>query len=317
MKILQSIFAEPLSAYIKLLASLGYRLQNPAFVLAAFDRWVFEKSYIGPLTQELALEFASNNPKNSANYCARRYQVIRHFSEFLATFDPQTLRLDHAALQRSTTRNPPHIYTEQELAKILNEARNVSKNNPVAGLTLHAMIGLAASTGLRISEVVRLDREDEDLKTGILYIRHSKFDKSRLVPLHKTTLEVVGNYAAVRNVAYPKCKAVAFFINSRKQRFARNTLQQLFAGAACRAELRGPKGRGPSFHNLRHYFATKRLLRWYEAGIDVQAMLPVLATYMGHAHYSNTAYYLTATAELLGLAAGRYQHWLTSKEAES
>jgi integrase len=317
MKILQSTFAEPLSGYIKLLASLGYRLQNPAFVLEAFDRWVFEKGYIGPLTQERALEFASNNPKNSVNYCARRYQVIRHFSEYLATFDPQTPRLDPEALQRSTARNPRHLYTEQELAKILNEARNVSKKNPFAGLTLHTMIGLAASAGLRISEVARLDREDVDLKTGILNIKHSKFDKSRLVPLHKTTLEVVRNYAAVRDVAYPKCKAVAFFINSRQQRFARNTLQQLFAGAACRAGLRGPKGRGPGFHDLRHYFATERLLRWYKAGIDVQAMLPVLATYMGHAHYTDTAYYLTATAELLGLAAGRYQHWLASKEAES
>jgi integrase len=220
-------------------------------------------------------------------------------------------------LPRCTVRNPRHLYTEQELTKILNEARNVSKRNPVAGLTLYTMIGLAASTGLRISEVVSLDREDVDLETGILNVKHSKFKKSRLVPLHKTTLEVVCNYAAVRDVAYPQCKAMAFFINSRRKRFAKNTLQQLFAGAACRAGLRAPKGRGPGFHDLRHYFATERLLRWYKSGIDVQAMLPALATYMGHAHYTDTAYYLTATAELLGLAADRYQHWLTGKEAES
>jgi integrase len=317
MKTFQSMFAAPLFAYIKLLDSLGYRFQEQAFVLEAFDRWIFEKSYIGPLTQERALEFACSNPKNSTNYCARRYQVIRHFSEYLATFDPQTPRLDPKALQRSTARNPRHIYTGQELGKILNEARHVSHKNPVAGLTLHTMIGLAASTGLRISEVVRLDREDVDLKTGVLNVRHSKFDKSRLVPLHKTTLEVLGNYAAVRDAAFPNCKAVAFFINSRQKRFARNTLQQLFAKAACRAGLRGPRGRGPSFHDLRHHFATERLLRWYKTGIDVQTMLPVLATYMGHAHYTDTAYYLTATAELLALAAGRYQHWLADQEAES
>lgn len=317
MKVLQSTFSDALSAYIKLLSSLGYRLQNPVFVIEAFDRWVFEKGYRGPLTQELALEFASNNPKNSIDYRARRYEVIRHFSEYLATFNPQTPRLDFKALPRSPMRNPRHLYTEQEIAKILDEARNVSKKNSVAGLTLHTMIGLAASTGLRISEVVRLDREGVDLETGILNVKYSKFKKSRLVPLHNTTLQVVRNYAAVRDVSYPKCKAVAFFINSRQKRFAQNTVQQLFAGAACRAGLRGPKGRGPGFHDLRHYFATERLLRWYKTGIDVQAMLPALATYMGHAHYTDTAYYLTATAELLGLAAERYLRWLASKEAES
>lgn len=296
MKSFQSVFAERLSAYIQLRRALGFRSGEAAYFLEAFDGRLFEKNHTGPLTQELALEFACANSKTSTNYCARRYQVVRHFSEYLATFDPQTPILDPKALQRSKARDPRHIYTDQELQKILYEARHVSRKNPVCGLTLHTMIGLAASTGLRISEIVRLDREDVDLKTGVLNVRCSKFNKSRLVPLHRTTFQVVCNYATARDAAFPNCKAVAFFINSRHKRFARNTLQQLFAGVACRAGLRGPKGRGPSFHNLRHHFATERLVRWYKAGIDVQAMLPVLATYMGHAHYTDTAYYPTRTS---------------------
>jgi integrase len=317
MKSFPSVFAEPLSAYIKLRCALGFRSEEPAYFLETFDRWICERNHTGSLTQELALEFACSNSKASTNYCARRYQVIRHFSEYLATFDPQSPFLDPKVLQRSKARTPRPIYTDQELQKILYEARHVSQKRPVCGLTLHTMIGLAASTGLRISEVIRLDREDVDLKTGVLNVRHTKFNKSRLVPLHRTTLEVVRNYAAARDAAFPNCKAVAFFINSRQKRFARNTLQQLFAGVACRAGLRGPKGRGPSFHDLRHHFATERLVRWYKAGIDVQTMLPALATYMGHAHYTDTAYYLTATAELLALAAERYQNWLERRDAES
>ncbi len=316
MKNFQSMFAKHLSNYVHLRHALGFRSEEPTFVLEAFDRWIFQRNHTGPLTQELALEFACSNPKNSTNYCARRYQVIRHFSEYLATFDPRTPFLDPKTLQRSKAQTPRHIYTDQELQKILYEARHVSRRNPVCGLTLHAMIGLAASTGLRIREVIRLDREDVDLKTGVLNVRSSKFNKSRLVPLHITTLEVVRNYAAARDTAFPNCKAVAFFINTRQKRFVRNTVQQLFAGIACRAGLRGPKGRGPSFHDLRHRFAVQRLVSWYKAGVDVQGMLPVLATYMGHAHYTDTAHYLTATAELLALASERYQRWLASKEAE-
>jgi integrase len=312
----QSVFAEHLSAYIQLRRALGFRSGEPAYFLKAFDRSLFEKSHTGPLTQELALEFACANAQTSTNYCVSRYQAVRHFSEYLATFDPGTPFLDPKALKPSKARTPRHIYTYEELKKILTEARSVSRDNPVSGLTLYTMIGLAASTGLRISEIIRLDIEDVDLKTGALNVRHSKFNKSRLVPLHRTTLQVVCNYAVARDAAFPNCKTVAFFINSRQKRFARNTLQQLFAGAACRAGLRGPKGRGPSFHDLRHHFATERLVRWYKAGIDVQAMLPALATYMGHAHYTDTAYYLTATAELLALAGERYQRWLVRKGAE-
>ena len=316
MKSFQSAFAEHLSAYVQLRHALGFRSEDTVFFLEAFDQCVFEKNHTGPLTQELALEFACSNPKTSTNYRARRYQVVRHFSEYLATFDPQTPFLDPKALERSKARNPRHIYTDQELQKILVEARHVSRKKPVCGLTLHTMIGLAASTGLRISEIVRLDRQDVDLETGVLNVRHSKFNKSRLVPLHETTLRAVGNYAAARDVAFPDCKAVAFFVNANQKRFVRNTVQQLFAGVARRAGLRGPKGRGPSFHDLRHRFATQRLVRWYKAGVDVQGMLPALATYMGHAHYTDTAYYLTATAELLALASERYQHWLARKEGE-
>jgi site-specific recombinase XerD len=250
MKSFQSVFAKHFSAYIKVRHALGFRSEEPAYFLEAFDRWIFERDHTGPLTQELALEFACSNSKTSTNYCARRYQVIRHFSEYLATFDPQTPFLNPKVLQRSKARTPRHIYTDQELQKILYEAWHVSRKNPVCGLTLHTMIGLAASTGLRISEIIRLDREDVDLKTGVLNVRCSKFNKSRLVPLHRTTLRVVCNYAAARDTTFPNCKAVAFFINSRQKRFARNTLQQLFAGVACRAGLREPKGRGPSFHDL-------------------------------------------------------------------
>ena len=117
----------------------------------------------------------------------------------------------------------------------------------------------------------------------------------------------------MRQASFSNCKDEAFFVHSRRRRYAKNTLQKVFADLAFRAGLRGPKGRGPTFHDLRHRFAVKRLVTWYQAGIDVQGMLPALATYMGHVHYTDTAYYLTATAELLALAAQRYQNWLDEK----
>lgn len=317
MKTFQSVFAELLSAFLELRRTLGFRCEHATFLLLSFDAYACQRNHTGPLTQELALEFALSNPNNTPNYCARRYQVVRQFSQYLAIYDPTTPRLDSKALPHSKARSPRHIYTDEELLRILGEARCVSPKHPFRGLTFHAMIGLAASAGLRISEVVGLDRPDVDLKTGTLVVRQSKFGKSRLVPLHSTTLEVLRNYAAVRGASFPDCKDRAFFIHSGQRRYARNTVEQVFALLAWRAGLRGPKGRGPTFHDLRHRFAVTCLVTWYKTGIDVGGMLPALATYMGHVHYTDTAYYLTATAELLSLTAQRFQNWLRQEEVVS
>jgi integrase len=314
MILFQSVFAEHLSGYMKLRRGLGFRFQTEADLLRLFDRYVHERGHT-ELTQELALNFASDNPDTSTNYRAQRYQVARQFSEYLATFHPRTPLLDPKAMVRSRSRTPPYIYTDEELACLLGEARHLSAKHPVRGITVHTMIGLTASIGLRISEVVGLDRPDVDLATGSLLVRQSKFGKDRYVPVHITTLEVLRYYATVRDAAFPNCHHPAFFLNLSQRRYSPNTLQQVFCRLARRAGLRGPKGRGASFHDLRHRFAVKRLVAWYKAGIDVQAMLPALATYMGHVHYSDTAYYLTATAELLGLAAGLHERSLQQEEA--
>lgn len=302
----QSVFREPLAAYMELRRGLGYRFSEEG-LLRAFDRYVSETGS-SELTQKLALEFATDNPDSSKSYRFSRYKVVRQFSSYLSIFDPQTPWLDPKALSIGQTRARPYIYTDDEIQRLLHQAQLISSKNPMRGVTLHAMVGLAASTGLRIGEVVRLDRKDVNLETGLLVVRQSKFGKDRYVPVHSSTLQVLRDYAIRRDTAFAHCHDSAFFLTLTRRRFCTNTLQQAFCKIARRAGLRPPKGRGPTFHHLRHRFAVKRLVDWYKAGVDVQGMLPALATYMGHVCYSDTAYYLTATAELLELAAQRAQN---------
>jgi integrase len=179
------------------------------------------------------------------------------------------------------------------------------------------VIGLAASTGLRIGEIVRLDEGDVALEPdgGLLRIQGSKFKKDRLVPLHPSTVAILRAYRLARDAAIVKQDCPAFFRSLRGRRYTSHTLE----GALCRLgrenRLREPTGPGPNFHRLRHRFAVQRLIAWYEQGVDVQAKLPALATYMGHVSYTETAHYLTATSELMRLAASR-RHRVTKQEAE-
>lgn len=309
-------FADRLAAYVELQRALGYQFEGQVGYLRAFNEYALREGYRPPLTQDMAVAFATHDSSSSTDLRARRYRAVRRFSEYLRTFDPQTPILDPDAVRHPRARASVHILTDEELARLLHEARHISSHYPVRGVTLHAMVGLGASTGLRISEVVRLDKADVDLATGMLFIRKTKFKKQRYVPTHPSTLEVMRHYAALRDCAFPDCRDPAFFLTVWQRRFRRNTLQQSFCELARRAGLRPPTGRGIGWHHLRHRFAVKRLVTWYQAGFDVQAMLPMLATYLGHVHYSDTAYYLTATAELLGWAAERFQRQLESRSRE-
>jgi len=301
----RSVFAEHLAGYIALRRKLGLRFDRQAEMLQAFDRFAHEHDHQGPLVEQLARSFAMAVADATTTIPSRRYLVVRQFAEYLATFDPSTPRLDPKALFRLQSQPPPYIFTEEDLVRLLEQATEFRQRHPVSNLAFHAMLGLGASCGLRLREVLALDVSDVDFEARILAIRRTKLDKDRLVPVHATTLDVLHCYAAVREQIPGAAAEAAFFLTSRGRRFQPYTIEYLLRKLVRRLDLRSPRGIPPTFYSLRHTFAVRRLVAWYRAGANVQGCLPALATYMGHVHYTSTSYYLTATAELLGLAADR------------
>lgn len=294
--------ADRVEGYITLRRSLGYSFQKQAATLRALVRYVESEQINGPLTQEIALNFVLswNGTANGRAIC---HGVARRFAEYLAIYDPRTETLDRKALPRSRAIPPPRILSDYELGSLMLACRSVSPGYPVRALMLTPLIGLLASAGLRSGEALRLDRSDVDLTGGVLHIRKTKFRKDRLVPVHPTTLEALRDYARRRNSIFPAPKDSAFFLSSRGNRLSPSGLQQAFAAACKIADLDNGKTLRP--HDLRHRFAVTRLALWHREKADVQALLPVLAAYLGHARYSDTAYYVTGTADLLGMAADR------------
>jgi integrase len=294
--------ADRVEGYIALRRSLGYAFQNQAAMLRALVRYVEAGQLDGPLTRDMALSFVFSW-EGTANRRAVSHGVIRRFCEYLAIYDPRTEALDPRALPRSRAIPPPRILSDAELGSLMSACRRVSPGYPERGTVLTIVIGLLASTGLRSGEALRLDRTDVDLADGVLHIRKTKFRKDRLVPVHATTLVALRTYARHRDAAFPAPKDSAFFLSSRGSRLSPTGFQCAFAAARKLAGLDPGKALRP--HDLRHRFAAMRLAAWHREKIDVQALLPLLATYLGHARYSDTAYYVTGTAELLGMAADR------------
>lgn len=310
----RSGFAPYLTRYVELRRGLGFHFVAQTAVLRAFDHFAAARDSV-QLTPQLALDFAAHGGPASAARAARRYHVVRLFADYVATFEPATPPFDPRALTMPRHRPPPHIYSPAELARLLAGTAHLSARHPLRGATLHAMVGLAVSSGLRIGEVAALDRADVDLTTGVLAIRRSKFNKDRLVPVHPSTRAALQQYAARRDAAFPTPRSPAFFLQQRGGRFSKHTIQLSFWELTRAVGLRGATGKGPRFHDLRHTFAVRRLAAWYAAGRDVQALLPALATYLGHGHYTDTAWYLTATPELLALAAARAERAVRGEPA--
>ena len=293
-----------INRYVELRRSLGYSFKTQATTLRAFGRFVKRRAEAGPLTQQLVLTFVLEC-QVTPNVRAQRYAFLRNFADYFSIFDSRTEDLDPQVLPRSRAVPPARLLEEAELERLLQTAREISPRRPMRGSTLLTMIGLLVSTGLRSGELTRLDRNDVDLEQGILRIRRTKFRKNRLVPIHSTTLKALRAYVTARDRAYPRSISPAFFLSVRGGRWSQNGFGDAFRQACTKAGLRQGPLRGLRPHDLRHRFATTRLVTWYREGADVQARLPLLATYLGHTRYSDTAYYITGTPDLLGQAASR------------
>jgi integrase len=169
---------------------------------------------------------------------------------------------------------------------------------------LEALIGLLAVSGMRIGEAMRLDRDDMDWEQSVVTVRSSKFGRSRELVCHPSTMEALHVYAARRDELCPRPAAASFFVSIRGRRLTHHSVYASFRPLLIAAGLQhASHGRPPRVHDLRHAFAVRTLIRWYRDGADVQALLPLLSTYMGHIQPSSTMWYLSASPELLALAA--------------
>jgi len=262
------------------------------------------------VTIELALRWAKLAPRVQQAECATRLRVVRQLAEYLSTTDPRTEVPPVDLLPGKYRRRPPYIYSDDEVLRLMQAAEKLSSPTGLRAWTYATLFGLLTVTGMRHGEALALDRGDVDLDTGVLTIRRTKFRKERLVPVHDTTREQLQRYARHRDRIHRTPRSDAFLVSERGLRLTQATVQHTFVVLSRQLGLRAPArshGHGPRLHDLRHRLAVTTLIRWYRAGDNVDAQLPVLATYLGHTKVSDTYWYLSAVPELVCLAMARLE----------
>jgi integrase len=201
--------------YLDYRRQLGFQLRTQGPMLLDFARYADRSGHSGPLTTELAVRWARLPPGAAPLYQARRLELVRCFARHRAIFDPATEIPPQHLLCSAHRRTTPYIYSEADLSTLLAAARRLPSPTGLRPQTYATLVGLMSCTGLRISEALKLSRDDIDWDQGTLTIRESKFHKSWLVPLHASTVPVMHEYARLRDFLYPIPKTVAFFVSDR------------------------------------------------------------------------------------------------------
>lgn len=300
---------DALTQYVEVRRALGTKLAEPASTLSQFVAFL-ECEGATHITVALALQWAMIPQGVQRATWARRLSMVRCFARWLTAVDPQTEVPPPGALPGRRRRRRPYIFTDEEVCRLMAEAARRPSRTGLRGLTYATLIGLLAATGLRPGEALALDTADVDLDDGLLAIRESKFGKSRIVPLDASTREALRQYVTQRDARCARPQSSALLLSERGRRVHGNTARRMFAVVSCAIGLRPPRsgrrwGRGPRLQDFRHTFATRRLVEWYQAGLDVERELPKLSTYLGHVELGLTYWYIEAVPELLAHATTR------------
>jgi integrase len=302
---------DALTDYLATRRALGTQLKWPESSLRKFVDFV-ETEGAQFISTELAVRWAIQPARVQPATHARRLAIVRGFAIWLQATDARTQVPPQRLLPAQHRRPAPHIYSDREIADLMAAVGQLRSASGLRGATLRTLLGLLAATGLRPGEVLALDVRDVDLAGGVLAVRESKFGKSRFVPLDESTRAALAAYATTRNALPASRDSPAFLITARGRRLGASALRRTFGRLCQIVGLRSRRharrvGHGPRLQDMRHSFATRRLIEWYRAGLDVDRLMPRLATYLGHVSTVETYWYIQAVPELLRLATERME----------
>lgn len=293
--------------YLAIRRALGVALYRTGKALENFVTFA-EREHATRITTDLALRWARQPTNVHPATWAERLACVRRFARHCAVTEPRTEIPPDDLLPHRRARRRPGLWSDAQILGLLAAAHGLRSPRGLRARTYETLFGLLSATGLRIGEALGLDAVDLDATAGVLTIRDTKFGKTRYVPVHRSTRTALRRYTRARDRLLPAPSTGAFFVTEAGTRLSESAVRWIYRRVRPRTPAGGPADPAPlRIHDLRHTFAVRTLRRWYRAGRDVDAWLPRLATYLGHAHVNDTYWYLTADPALLRCAVDRVE----------
>lgn len=304
-----SVMAATMIRYLQHKRALGRQYTWEGHTLRNLDKFL-DRSKSSDLNAAAFLSWCDTQ-RQASGVRRNNMRIVRNFCLYRQRTQPTCYVPPTSLFPPKHQRKPAFIFTEVQIGQILEESQRLYRvrHSPLRREAMRLAITLLYCAGLRLGELLRLEVDDYEPKERLLSVRGSKFHKSRQLPLSADAAAEVERYLVIRReLGEPTCKASKLVWNGSKHAngYGRGrfciTMRQLLD----RAGIRGPDGRRPTIHCLRHTFAAHALLRWYRDGVEVQSKLPQLATYMGHVSIASTQTYLHFAGELMSATSDRF-----------
>ncbi len=290
--------------FISLRRSFGFAFEKGAHELRDLALFL-KKTKKKNLDTPAILDWLESHSQASHKTQSVRLGHAHTFAKYWKAFCPLTQVPDRNIANHQPTRARPYIYTSAECRNILRACFDMrsAEGHSRSKLYQHAyytIYGLIMTTGLRRNEAVNLRNHHIDLVKGTLFVELTKFRKSRLIPLDSTTVAELSKYLKLRNKLVSHAKTDHFFLASPNRGVSHDMIYYRFVRICHQLGIRpAVGGRGARLHDLRHTFAVRVIQRWLVQRKNIHEMMPLLSSYMGHDHPSDTYWYLTGIPEIL------------------
>jgi integrase/recombinase XerD len=307
-----SPLASQLARFLALKHAMGYRYREEGRALRDLDRFLNTRlSAVDPLvTPAIVHDYVARKGTESETTRAHRLTLIREVCRFLRLDDARVVVPDRRSLRIVRQKFVPRVFSRDEGMRFLQACAQLppGQGSPVRAAVLGTALRLLYLAGLRAGELLRLTQDDLDLDAGALHIRHSKFNKSRVVPLAPDVVQRIVQCRISAAQSYGPCRPdTPLFPSPRGGRYSITALRGAFHDALKIAGIKRTTDSRIRLHDLRHSFAGLRLLLWCEQNVDLDAKLPLLAAYLGHVGLASSQRYLQLTRDLMGEITRRHQ----------
>ena len=310
--IFNSCLAQHIQHLICLRQLSGSSYRSQAILLSYFDRFLVEESFSGPrITPAIIERYLQRLSHLSPGSRCNRFSVVKQLCVYLAQHEPKSYVPEPIRYKKNHTKHTPYIFSKEEVRALLESTTTLRPVNSLRPYTTRILLGLLYTTGIRIGEDFSLNLADFLYQNRTLHIREGKFRKERFVSLSQSACHALMSYIERRIDTPPDAPDAPLFINLRSHRLKHCWFYQIFRKLLAECGIPYSKHKGPRIHDLRHTFAVHRLVEWYHDGLDINARLPWLSTYMGHVDVASTQVYLQATPQLKKLVDDRFhEHYL-------
>ena len=306
-----SVLGSVVTRYLELKRALGRQYFAESRILQSLEKFVRQSGSLD-LTQETFASWCSTLEHLAAGVRRNHMRVVRNLSLYRRRTEPSCFVPDIALFPSSHQSVQPYIFSESEIAQLLGATHGLPRvwHLPIRPEVFRLAVVLLYTTGLRRRELLRLKIGDYEPREQTLLIRETKFYKSRYLPLSADAAQEVERYIKIRRVHKLPASSDTPIMWSGvdyERGYSGGGFSNVMRRLLKAAGISKHDGRPPRVHDFRHSFAVHALLRWYREGVDVQAKLPLLATYMGHVSVVSTQYYIQFVESLSAAASTLFE----------